>query len=276
METHIDWLAWTVVFSDSGIPETGWKWDDVQWHIAQSLGANITASFEGEGWEAGAGRPPYAYSFRSSSRGVTVFWSGKVSHALIEVSGLGMSVLRQQGLETEALNVASARCTRIDVATDIPTSIEPLEFASQRAAGRTKARGSYVSKMGQTEYIGSRQSERYARVYRYSPPHPRSHLLRVEHECKGDTAKAVCAAILREGVSVVQRDLGNRFGWLHPAWEPEAQTLATFGLPAKHREGAKTELWLRTQVAAAFKKLVADGIITDPEAWVREVLLNPT
>jgi len=274
METHIDWLSFTVMVGNGNLPQKGWQWSDVQWHIERFLGDGITEFFGGDGWEAGAGRPPYASSFRSTSRGVTVFWSGKVSHALVEVSGSGMLAFRQRGLEIALLIAARERATRLDIATDIKTTIDPFEFAEAREPGRTKSRGSYTSNSGKTEYIGSRTSERFARVYRYSDPHPRSHLLRVEHELKADTAKAAIAFLLGNSLEELQTDLGNRFGWRHPVWTPQRQALSTLALPAKHREEAKTELWLRTQAAAAFKKLVASGTIQDPEAWLKEVFLG--
>lgn len=275
METHIDWLSFSVIIGSGGIPEYGWAWEDVQWHIEQFLGADITAYLGGAGWEVGHGRPPYASSFRSTQRGLTVFWSGKVSHALVEFSGAGMLAIRQAGLETALLIAASQRATRIDIATDIATTVPPFEFAEARKSGRTTSRGSYTSNLGQTEYVGSRQSERFARVYRYKDPHPRSHLLRVEHEVKGDTARAAIAFLLANGVEELQADLGNRFGWCHAIWEPDRQTLSTLALPAKHRESAKTELWLRTQAAKGFKKLVQNGTIQDPAQWLTEVFLEP-
>lgn len=274
METHIDWLSFSVLVGSGDIPEYGWRWEDIQWHIEQFLGDDITEFFGGDGWEAAAGRPPYAQSFRSTSRGVTVFWSGRVSHVLVEVSGAGMLSFRQQGLETALLIAASTRATRIDVATDIPTDLRPFEFAEKRNAKRFKSRGSYTSNSGQTEYIGSRTSELYARVYRYSHPHPRSHLLRVEHECKADTARAAISFLLANGLEELQADLGTRFGWSHPVWQAERQTLSALALPTKHRENAKTEIWLRTQAASAFEKLVRAGTILDPEAWLREAFLD--
>lgn len=274
METHIDWLSFTVMVGSGALPDGGWRWEDVQWHIETFLGDGITEFFGGDGWEAGPGRAPYAFSFRSGSRGVTVFWSGKVSHALVEVSGAGMLAFRQRSLETALLIAARERATRLDVATDMHTTVSPFEFAEAREPGRTKSRGSYTSNSGQTEYVGARQSERFARVYRYSDPHPRAHLLRVEHELKGDTAKAAIAFLLGNSLEELQADLGSRFGWRHPIWTPGQQALSTLALPAKHREEAKTELWLRTQAAAAFKKLVASGTIVNPEAWLKEVFLD--
>lgn len=275
METHIDWLSFSVMVGSGEIPEYGWSWEDVQWHIEAFLGADITSFLGGDGWEVGPGRAPYASSFRSKSRGVTVFWSGKASHALIEVSGVGMLAFRQHSLEIALLTAAHARVTRLDVASDIATDLNPFDFANDREPGRTKARGSYTSKSGQTEYVGSRQSERFARVYRYSDPHPRAHLLRVEHELKGETAKAGIAFILANGLDELQADVGARFGWRHPVWTPEKQSDATLVLPAQHRQDAKTEIWLRTQCVAAFRKLVHNGTIVDPERWLMEVFLGP-
>lgn len=275
MDTCIDWLSFTVHLGSGSMPEFGWRWEDVQWHIEQLLGESIIRWLEVGDWEVGHGRAPYASSFRNTLNGVTVFWSGKVSHAAVELSGVGMLAIRAAGLQTELITAVKDNVTRIDLATDILTEVSPLEFAEMRDNRRQKTRGSYTSKTGDTEYIGSRTSERYARVYRYKAPHPRSHLLRVEHECKGEVAKATANALCSHSLEAVQSDLGTYFGWRHPLWKANEQTVSTTALPARHRTHAKTEIWLRSQAASAFKKLVDAGVITDPEAWLIENFLTP-
>jgi hypothetical protein len=273
VETTLDWLSFSIILGE-GHPEYGWAWEDVQRGMETLLGDEMTGYISGQGWEPGPGRKPYAQSFKNSHKGITVFWSGKMFHALCEISGIGMKAIRDAGLQDELLKRTQARATRIDLATDILTDVLPYEFATQRNVARFKAHGSYASKSGYTEYIGSRTSELFARVYRYANPHPRSAFLRVEHECKGDTAKATIALLLAHGVAEVQAGLAARFGWCHPLWQPDEQRVFTIATPTNRRQDAKTEIWLRTQCAAAFKKLVASGAIADPEAWVREVLLD--
>jgi DNA relaxase NicK len=273
METTLDWLSFSIILGESH-PDHGWNWTDVQRAVEHLLGDTMTEYISGDGWEPAGGRKPYAQSFRNVMKGITVFWSGKMFHALIEISGVGMKAIRDAGLQEELLQRTQARATRIDIATDIQTDVLPLEFATQRNVARFKAHGSYTSKSGYTEYIGSRTGELFARVYRYSDPHPRSAFLRVEHECKGQTAKATIALLLAHGVAEVQAGLGARFGWCHPLWQPDQQRVLAITTPANRRQDAKTEIWLRTQVAASFRRLVASGTIGDARAWVEEVLLS--
>ena len=274
MKTLIDWISFSVPIGSGGIPDYGWSWEDVKWQLEVFLGESITGWLEGENWAAGNGRAPYASSFQSILKGVTVFWSGKLSHALVEVSGTGCTDLRVRGLITDMLNVAKERLTRLDIATDIETDVLPFDFATMRNVARFKAHGSYTSRSGYTEYIGSRTSELFARVYRYADPHPRSGFLRIEHELKRETAKATATLLLTSSVEQVQSALGSRFGWCHPLWKPEVSSIPALNTPANHRGTAKTEFWLRTQVASSFKKLVRTGAISDPESWLREVFLS--
>lgn len=269
MDSKVDWYAFSIDLGQT-IPGHGWRWGD----IVVALSEQIHIPF-GE-WIEGRGRAPYNHSAQLANRGIYVGWSGKFTHCHVEFTGVGCDWLRRRGMLNEVLTMHAHRTTRIDIASDFETEVRPHVFAEQRSEKRAQSHASYHTKSGETEYIGSRTSELMARVYRYSSPHPRAHLLRVEHECKRKTAKAGVRYLLENGVESFQRSLGARFGWSHPLWSRTDTPLLTFSNPSQTREEAKTDIWLRTQCAAAFRKLVLSGAIKDPEAYLKEVFGNET
>lgn len=269
MDAKVDWLSFSLQLGETH-PELGWTETQVMDHFVTASG------FQSEEWSYGKPRAPYAHCLRVDGVGISLYWSGRLTHCLCEVSGTGCQFLRSEEKLISLITCMVNRITRIDLATDFSTEVLPNEFVNQRSAKTHKTRASFNSSSGQTEYVGSRKSQLMARVYRYSSPHPRSELLRVEHECKAETAKSVGAYLLANGVEQAQRQLGSRFGWCHPLWSGTNTDLPPLSIPSQTREEAKTDLWLRTQCAAAFKKLVATGAIADPEAYLREVFLKET
>jgi len=264
MDAKIDWLAFSVPLADK-IPEHGWRWGDIVVALSQQVNIPFGA------WEEGRGHAPYNHTAAQPDKGIYVSWSGKFTHCHVEYTGTGCHHLRETGALNEVLTKMQNRVTRLDVATDFRTEILPSEFVEKRNTTWFKASASYHTKSGDTEYVGSRKSELMGRVYRYNPPHPRSDLLRVEHETKRKTAKASVRYMLQYGVEQLQRELGTRFAWSHPVWPDGTAELPTLSRPSQTREEAKTDIWLRTQCAAAFKKLVKTGAISDPAAYLKEV-----
>lgn len=275
MITKIDWLSFTFPVGDITHPEHGWQAEAVRDELHKYIGDKLYQTLTSEAWHYGHGRPPFNQSAQMEGNLMTLYWSGRMNYALLEVAGRGMEWAREQGIERELLEVAAERVTRIDIASDIECFTLPSEFVNQSTSKRHHARASVVSKDGQTEYIGGRTSHRFARVYRYNEPHPRSKYLRVEHEVKKEAAKLTLQTLLDKGIEYVQSSLGQSFHWEHEDWKPEVNDAGKIKVPTSERSYAKTELWLRTSAAAAFRKLVKRGVITDPEAWLREVFIDP-
>jgi len=272
--TKVDWLSFTFPVGREKHPENGWRFEDIQDAFRTYTGDGVSSLFSDSEVTHDKGRAPYAHRASMHSGIFALYWSGRLNHALLECHGQGMAYAREKDMEKALLLVASERVTRVDVATDIETKTTPSKFVDKRTRKSQRSRGSFTSSTGETEYVGGRKSNRFARVYRYRPPHPRSHLLRVEHEIKGTLAKQVLPEIVSMGVETVQERLALSFGWSHPDWQPMHQNLNKIKEIPNDRTLAKTELWLRTQAASAFKKLVAQGIIQDPEMWLREVFLD--
>jgi hypothetical protein len=275
MITKIDWISFTV---DVGLSEN--RQHRHMYHAIETalmtLAADLLAvlGIDGEA-EIGQGRKPYAASLRWPERFTTIFYHPNLTHALIEVSGQGCEQLQEKALLRKVMSAALPRLTRLDIASDILTTTQPLEFAPERHGQRFKTHSEFVSSSGTTCYVGSRSSERYARVYRYNPPHQRSHLLRIEHVLKTETARAAAKVFVKDGLHVLQAQVGNVFGWRHPDWKPDAHTgIALAGWTPERHEG-KTEFWLEAQVKPALVKHFAgrtDDLIDWATGIVAEML----
>lgn len=214
------------------------------------------------------GRAPYSVCLRRDDNHVSVFYGGKQSHILIEITGGGCESLTRHSQLLPLVELVLPSLSRLDVAVDMPVSTSPTEFLSFGYSERFKSRSSMVSETGETQYVGSRDSERYARVYRYNPPHPRSAWLRCEFVLKHENAKTAAAAVLGSGLIELVTQLGNTFEWKHPAWQPDKATDAVLsGWTPERRHGA-TVRWLLTSVFPAMAKLVKDGTIENLDEFL--------
>ncbi len=280
MRTHVDWLTFTMAPEygtyDNSNMTTG---EDYATAIEQAWLATFDAdclgrAFGGEWEKLEKSRAPYSDAWASRDNGITLFAGISLNHCCVEISGQGCEILIQKGLLERVLLAVQERITRIDIASDIETSISPLTFVGSLKHDRMRSSGHQLSASGETCYVGSRKSERYARVYRYFEPHPRSAYLRVEHVFRGDYARNVGGAILHTGVDNVASAAGEAFGWAHDTWQPNATTQVDLSIVKAERTTGSTVYWLMKQVAPAFKRLCAEGVITDPEKFCRDYFIG--
>jgi hypothetical protein len=203
------------------------------------------------------GRAPFKRSFMSKGQGFSYFESETLPYALLEITGVGCDTLRSMGIETAVLNHWWNDLTRLDLACDMENVIDPRDFIEGADNERFRTRSVLASETGITVYIGSRQSDRYARVYRYAYPHPRSNLLRCEYVLRSREAKQAAEIILDTGIVSLAEGLGNTFGWKHSSWNLES----IHALPRARRENhiGSTERWIIKAVVPALKKLIRDG-----------------
>lgn len=262
MFTRIDWLSFSVTYEPPKSARVGSALNLVMAAIRQLAPMWDDASGMDESWGWGGGRKPYSTSWRSADGGFVVFFHPKLPHALVEISGRGCEALGQRASARAFLEVVRHRVTRIDIASDIETDIDPRAFAAKRAEGRFKSTSEVVSESGITCYVGSRSSNRYARVYRYAEPHKRAGLLRVEHVVKAEDAKSMVSYILENDAFLAQKALGEAFGWQHDAWIPEAQEAPEFRAFRSDRGGAKTIHWLANTVAPVIARLDREGTLS--------------
>lgn len=221
----------------------------------------------------GQGRAPYNLSFKREDNHAIIFFSTTLKHALCEISGQGCERLAQEGQLEYFLSCVQDRLTRIDIASDFLCDTDPIDFASKRIPGHFRAHSEFVSESGSTAYIGSRTSDRYARVYRYNPPHERAHLLRVEYVFKSETARLTAKSVLQHGAANVSKAAGDAFGWLHQEYQPEASEDIELAVWRPERHQGKTLFWLNDTVAPLLIRLQREGVL-DATAWLRDNVTN--
>lgn len=274
MRTHIDWLTFTM--SMVYVDETTEAYANaIKYGFFEMFGEDLTGEAFGGNWEKNErSRAPYTDAWTIKNRSVTLFASPSLTHCCVEISGEGCETLLRENILDKVLQSAHSRVTRIDIASDIKTDISPTEFVSVVSHERMRSSGFQKSETGETCYVGSQKSERYARVYRYAFPHPRHELLRVEHVFRRDHAKSVAKACLANSVDGVAQAAGKAFGWSHKAWDLREEISPDISITAPEKGGGKTISWLVRSVAPAFQRLVKDGTIKDAQQFF-DAYFNP-
>jgi len=280
MRNHIDWLTFTMTMP-YGASETDERSlaqlyaDTMEQAWLQTFDRETLSLCFGGDWEKNErSRAPYVDAWSLPDTGITLFASPTLTHCCVEVSGMGCERLIKLGALDVVLACVRERVTRIDLACDIETSVTPDQFVEKRTHKRMQADGRQSSKTGTTCYIGSQKSDRYARVYRYNKPHPRAHLLRIEHVFRKDYAKKVASEITENGISSVAFAAGEAFGWRHDVWHPSDNRDADISIVSPERETGKTVFWMLTSVVPAFKRLCENGTIRDPKLFLETYFLG--
>lgn len=206
----------------------------------------------------GGGNRIFNRSLRSKLGGFHIFWNSNKNFSLIEIEGTGVQNLREQKLLKSILRQYSHLLTRIDIAEDFETICTPREFAEKRDGKRFTSHAEINSETGETCYVGSRSSDRFARIYRFASPHPRSHLLRCEFQLRDENAKSFAELLQSHKLSELVLRLYKTFGIYHPLAITSAPQGKLLSAPRASKMGA-TERWLFSQVLPACKKLIDDG-----------------
>ena len=274
MRSHIDWITFTMtpIYKSAYVdmsPDAMFQNALVDAFIF-TFGESLTSRAFGGIWtETSKGRAPYTQGWKLSDGDITLFGSPELNHYYVEISGKGCEKLIALGLLDDVLLGCKSRVTRIDLAVDMQTEITPTEFVAGATGKRTKSNGYQISASGETCYVGSQKSERYARVYRYNKPHPRAHLLRAEHVFRREIAREVAHAIASGGLLPAVRKCGDLWGWSNDCWDIAAGESADLRVAVAQRDSGKTVFWLVSSVAPAFKKLLRNGTIVDGEEFLR-------
>lgn len=274
MRTHIDWITFTMAVlynsaedNQNSVNEEYANAIERAWYTTFDP-ETLSLAFGGVWEKRERSRAPYTDAWILREAGITLYASISLNHMCCEISGSGCERLIQRHLLEKILTAVAKRVTRIDVACDIETETAPMEFVSLTSHKRMRSSGYQKSATGETCYVGSRTSERYARVYRYAEPHPRAHLLRVEHVFHKAYAKAVARAILDHGQDAVATSAGEAFGWSHDEWQPQNTVIPDLSIVTAERAAGKTITWMINSVAPAFKRLCDEGTILDQEAFL--------
>lgn len=274
MRNHIDWLTFTMpMVYGLDTPDAYAK--AIASGFLDMFGEEIRANvFGGEWRRLERGRAPYSDAWQLADKGLSLFASPTLSHCCVEISGAGCELLIKETNMDMVLQHCRERITRIDIASDITCDVHPIDFVGNTTHERMRTSGHYISETGETCYVGSQKSERFARVYRYNSPHPRSELLRVEHVFRRDAAKAVANAYVASGVDAVALSAGVAFGWSSPVWDAQGDAPPNISVVTATHKGNNTVFWLVDTVAPCFQRLVRDGVIKDAEGFIRRYFLN--
>ena len=275
MNTKIDWYS----FSFPTVPTE--STEDPLLAVGDGLCAILDAqtiiAMRVWKWEPiGHGRAPYTEGWTVKGSHVTLWTNPALPHATFEATGQGCEWLRECFLLEEIVTATAHRATRIDIAVDIPGSTTPADFVAAGFTRRIKTSAYLTSSSGNTVYVGSQKSDAFARVYRYNPPHPRSDKLRIEMVHRRERAKDMAARWAIAGAEACKSACYDTYRWEHATWaETGTPDPLQSAFITDARSSAGTVRWLINQVAPAFKRLVADGSIKDPEAFLWTYFREP-
>jgi hypothetical protein len=242
-------------------------------HVAQflkNIGEEHHHKFGMGGWGIEKGSGFYSVRLRHEVSGVAISFGDINAHLFVELSGRACANLDALGELDPLIARCADRTSRIDFAVDISTELDPEHFSASRNNTSFKSNGTLRSPSGTTCYLGSRKSERMARIYRYNEPHPRSHILRVEAEYKGDAAKALAKHLVETSVRQACLDAHKPFGWTHAVWDSEDGDGVKIPYKAYNPSNAATVRWLYGDVITALRKAIEAGIV-DLDDWLTKL-----
>lgn len=270
----IDWLSFSIEVKTKEIRSSGAQLKTIHESLLKCLGEELLGAL---GWsmaEYSKGRAPHPYSLRVKKTGFTVFVAPQHDRVLCELSGTTCRIIDEAGLMMSILERAHSFMSRLDLAVDIVTAVEPAQFVGEGYNGRFTSAGSYNSPSGKTEYIGSRKSDRYARVYRYNKPHDREQFLRVEMVMKRQHAKLYAQRLIQDGLKSSIFQAGVDFGWKSILWDVPSSQASELKLGRRARTNDKTLRWLEEAVVPAFLRLVRTGGLEEWEDWLVENIVD--
>lgn len=270
----VDWLSFTVVSpSLNSVPRSLWLVKCLR-AARQATAVDVPIPRDPTDFEEYSGRAPYLVRWTCAKYGTTLLAHPGLGHLLIEISGKGCEALREATVFDDALSGACSHLTRLDLAVDMDPGCDPRAFVKEHNPTRFSCDSTFTSRTGITCYVGSTKSDRFARVYRYKDPLPRSGTMRAEHVFRGDWARRIGALIVAKGLAAAAQYCGQVWGWSHAAWDIQE----TDGLIKVSRDLATRHpnqvLWLLSQVFPAMRRMEKEGIIDDLRAFLDEYLFE--
>lgn len=261
LQVKLDWFSFTFPLSGMGEKDNEFALSTVLLafhdHTAHRFLGVVTQSL----WQFAPISGFYSTKIQCPTTGLSISWKAGNGFALVECSGQVVDKLLSQIGISDLARAANGRATRIDLAVDMETEVSPEEFALERGEDRFKSSGVFISPTGTTVYVGSRRGERMARVYRYTPPHPRAHLLRAEVELKGEAARIACDALTNMSLTEVALSAHLPFSWKHKVWDTGEVMVSKLPARKYDHEGAGTLKWIHDIVFPSLKKAHADGLL---------------
>jgi len=217
----IDWYSFTVP-TVTPLSSTGQETYDVINQALAALFGNALDALEPTGtWTLQPAKGFYSWRGTHVASRLAVSWGEVNAHVFVELPGQACTWAREVNVFDRLVKMTADRASRVDAAIDIVTATMPEQFvAAGHAARFSDSLGNIKSKTGDTYYVGSRKSDRCARIYRYAPPHPRSHLLRIEAEYKGSSARLLAGVLAAQGMVEAVRAAHAPFAWLSSELDP--------------------------------------------------------
>lgn len=273
MDAKVDYISFTVDFPEKLHVAATDERLIAEAFFEQVFSGRVLTLVITNDWQVYNGGKFYQTRIMDVNTKISLSFSKLKPYATVELSGQTCEIISNAGLLNEILEVCKERITRIDLAVDFETDCTPGDFLSNGYSPAFKGRSTINEVTGITDYVGSWNSERFARVYRYHDPHPRSKLLRVEHVLKGNWAKSVAPELLKRGLAATVEAVGNAFAWQNPLWQPTTLTIGKIKSPRSTPTQAGKYRWLVTQVAPAIRKAMDEGWFDFPQ-WVNEHIYN--
>lgn len=270
MSVHIDWLTLVVyrqVREEDGVFSA---YKSTCEALADRLPTFTSIFGDPLTWAIVKPRPPYSFARRSEDATRMLMVHPLSAHSTLEVSG---QYCQRIAADLPAVFEAFAGSfSRVDLAVDMTCATRPTEFCSDLGETTVRTRSFMESATGETVYLGSRSSDRFVRVYRYFPPHPRAHLLRAEFQLKHAYANCL-ARYISDGRSLEElaAGQGDHFGFQHAAWALRAEPVHL--KVASHAQSGATVAWLNRTVAPLLRRLYRESKL-DPEAWFAEYVMK--
>lgn len=215
------------------------------------LGSMWSPIAAGHSWERHDSKGFYHTRFFDTDTKISVFVGTINAHIYVEVGGQACDQIRAMGSFEDLCQKVATRTSRVDFAVDFESECRPSEFVVNNKRKSFKAHSEIFSETGETQYVGAWKSERFARVYRYNDPHPRSKLLRAEVVLRGDYAKQAMQIKLADGELQATLAAHEAFKWEHELWQPSEAIASKIVSQRSDKEQANTIRWLNGDVAAA-------------------------
>ena len=241
----------------------------------------------------GPGTNGYTESVSFPDVGVLVRYGHPSGRPHVQLSGKGcrlidtLSVGQGHALWRGIFSIKDGRkFSRIDVCVDVyvPEAADsparqlrdPLAWERYVTNKKVHTRSWYDSQDGQTLGLGSRSSDRYVRIYRFNPPHPRADWMRIEFELKDARAPAAAKMISAadgDCTKLVGSQLLDFFGDNIRLTRQGEAPVAPTRMVVDRPEHAASTRWLFKVALPAVREAIIDGTIDkgEFEKWLRNV-----
>lgn len=189
-------------------------------------------------------------------------------------SGIGCQWLRSVGCMDLALQRGESLASRIDIALDRPNMGRPSDHVDVLSTDRKYQLSMINSQSGQTVYLGSRQSNRFARLYCYTDKnHERSGVMRLEIVYRDASAKRACEAVRQGKILAMMHSESERLqmSCMLDGAHVDAGSGEQMMMYVKRRN-PNTLQWIATSVVPSLIRLEDDGDIPDAVKLIAEMI----